>query len=360
MLPFERLRGRNRRGRASVITRVISSRWAALVAVTVGCLLGWWCYVRLTANPGTRALDFTYAWRAAGHLLAGRDPYASMPRAPYTAGGLFLYPLTTALVATPFASLKVVVAGSVFFALSSAAMAYAVARRAPHLSLAFFSPAFVLAYYNIQWSPLVFASALLPALGWLCVAKPNLGLEAFAYAPRWSTVSGAVAIGVLALALEPRWPLDWLAQLRQQEAPHDPPLLWPLGLVGLAGLLRWRTREGRLLAVATIAPAMSLPYDHLLLWLIARTWREAALLTVTSWCGYLAVLATAPHDLTKAPQLTQLLLALGLYLPAAGIVLARRNPPLEPTSPRPADRRDVAIPRIQTDVPSPSKHQTLR
>jgi hypothetical protein len=297
-----------------------------LIAAAVGALLGSWCFVRLSANPGTRALDFTYAWRAAGYLLAGQDPYARMPRAPYTEGGLFLYPLTTAIVAAPFAPLGVVPAGSLFFALSSALMAYAIARRAPHLAPAFVSPAFVLAYYNVQWSPLLFAAALLPALGCLAVAKPNLGLEAFAYAPRWAGVVGAAVIVLIAFVLQPRWPLAWLAQLRVQEAPHDPPLLWPLGVVGLVGALRWRTPEGRLLAAATIAPAMSLPYDHLLLWLVARNWREAAILTVTSWCGYLAVLATAPHDLTRAPQLTQLLLALGFYIPAAGLVLARPKP----------------------------------
>ncbi len=303
----------------------LPARRAAAIAFAVGALVGWWCFVRLSANPSTHALDFTYAWRAAGWLLRGESPYAQMPRALYTEGGLFLYPLTTAVVALPFAPIPVALAGSVFFGCSTALMAYAVARHAPHLTPCFFSPAFVIAYYNIQWSPLLFAAALLPGLGWLAVAKPNLGLEAFAYAPRRSAMLGGAVVLAVSFAFQVRWPLDWLAQLRIQEAPHDPPLVWPMGIVGLVGLLRWRTPEGRLLTAATVAPAMSLPYDHLLLWLVARNWRDATVLTVTSWLSYLAVLATAPHDLTRAPQLTQLLLALGLYVPAAGIVISRRD-----------------------------------
>jgi len=302
-----------------------SSKTAAALAVGAGALIGWWSYARLTAYPAMRALDFTYAWRAAGWLLRGESPYARMPLAPYAEGGLFLYPLTTAVVAAPFAVMPMAVAGTLFFALSTALMVYAVMTRAPHLWPAFLSPAFLLAYYNIQWSPLAFAAALLPALGWLAVAKPNVGLEAFAYAPRWRNLWIGGAIAVLTLALHPRWPFEWFDALRHQMAPHDPPVLWPLGCVGLIGLARWRTREGRMLAAATLAPAMTLPYDHLLLWLVARTWRDAMALTVTSWCAWLAVLATAPHDLTRTPEFTQLLLTLGLYIPAAGIVLARRT-----------------------------------
>ena len=212
---------------------------AVAIALGVGLILGWWTYARLHANLAPFAVDFTYPWRAAGHLLAGRDPYQNMPRAPYAQAGLFLYPLPAALIALPVAKSSAAVAGGVFFGVSSGLFAYALARDAYWKLAMMASPAFVLAYFNVQWAPLILASALLPALGWLGVAKPNLGLIAFAYRPRWSTVIGGAAFIAISLLVLPRWPLEWLHHLHMQESPHRPPLLWPLGFVGLAGLIRW-------------------------------------------------------------------------------------------------------------------------
>jgi len=300
--------------------------WAcATVAVVIGLVVGVWTWQRLVANPQIRALDFTYAWRAAGHLLAGRNPYENMPAAPYTEAGLFLYPLTTAIVALPFARLSVAVAGTAFGAISAMLFAFALSRRGFWRLIVLLSPAWLLAYYNLQWAPLVMASALLPFLGWIGAAKPNLGLVAFAYRPRWSTLLTGGALIAASLIWVPRWPADWLATLRIQEAPHDPPLLWPCGFVGLLGLLRWRTGEGRVLAAATISPAMSLPYDHLMLWLVAQSWRESLLLVATSWAAWIAALATAPHDLTRTPAFVQGLLVAGMYVPATLIVMRRPN-----------------------------------
>ena len=130
---------------------------------------------------------------------------------------------------------------------------------------------------------------------------------------------------VVSLVIIPRWPLEWLEHLGRQPSKHNPVIMWPMGFVGLLGLLRWRTPEGRLLTASTLVPTASLPYDHLMLWLVARTWKQAAALTVLSWIGYIAVLATAPHDLTGSARLLHVLLALGMYLPAAAIVLRHAN-----------------------------------
>jgi hypothetical protein len=123
----------------------------------------------------------------------------------------------------------------------------------------------------------------------------------------------------------PAWPGSWLATLRLQESAHDPPVLWPLGFVSLAALLRWRTREGRTLLAASIIPAATMPYDHLPLWLVARNWRESLVLVVTSWAAWLTTLATSPHDLTRAPGFVQTLLAVGMYWPATIMVLRHTN-----------------------------------
>jgi MYXO-CTERM domain-containing protein len=298
---------------------------SAVLAVVVGVAVWWLCTSRLADYPELRALDFTYAWRAAGHLLAGRNPYDHMPAAPYTQGGLFLYPLTTAMVPLPFATLSAAAAGALFIAISAGLLAAALSREGYWRLTAFLSPSWLLAYWNIQWAPLVMASALLPALGWVGMAKPNLGIIAFAYRPRWSTAITSVAFICASLIWMPGWPGSWLATLSMQESPHDPPFLWPLGFIGLAGLLRWRTREGRTLVAASLLPAASFPYDQLMLWLVVRNWRESIALVATSWAAWLVVLATSPHDLTRSPRFGQAMLALGFYWPAAITVLRRPN-----------------------------------
>jgi hypothetical protein len=295
------------------------------IALVVGAVLGWWTYSRLHANLAPFAVDFTYPWRAAGHLAAGRDPYQHMPPGPYAQSGPFLYPLPAAIVAFPVARFSAAVAGGLFFGVSSALFTYAMARDAYWRLTILASPAFVLSYLNIQWAPIVIAGALLPALGWIVAAKPNLGLIALAYRPRWSAVVLGAVFVVLSIVWIPRWPFEWLEHVKMQQAPHQPAALWPLGAVGLLGLLRWRTAGGRTLAAMTIVPVSSLPYDHVFLWLAARTWKESVILTVTGWIAYLVVLATAPHDLTRRPQFVQLVLAAGIYVPATIIVLRHPN-----------------------------------
>ena len=319
-----------------------SPRMAAVIALGVGLWLGWWTYDRLAANMAPFAVDFTYPWRAAGHLAAGRSPYQNMPPAPYAQGGPFLYPLPAAILTLPVAHFSAAVAGALFFGVSSALFAYGVVRSAYWKLLMMLSPAFVLSYYNVQWAPITLASALIPGLGWIGVAKPNLGLVAFAYRPRWSTVILGLAFIAISLLWLPRWPIEWLEQLRMQQSPHTSAVMWPVGFVGLAGLIKWRTPEGRVLAAMTIVPSSSVPYDTLFLWLAMRTWKESVILTVTSWVAYVTVLATAPHDLRTKPEFVQLILAVGIYLPATVIVMRHRN---EGNVPEWLERRTRALPR---------------
>jgi hypothetical protein len=62
-----------------------------------------------------------------------------------------------------------------------------------------------------------------------------------------------------------------------------------------------------------------------MLWLLVRDWRESLVLVASSWAAWLTVLATSPHDLTRAPGFVQALLALGLYWPVSVMVLRRSN-----------------------------------
>jgi hypothetical protein len=296
-----------------------------IVSILIAATAGFLSYRWFSANPGYFGGDFTYAWRAAGHLLEGRDPYLQMLPGAYGLGGPFLYPLPTAIVTLPFALLPVHVAASVFFSVTVAVLAFVLTRTNWWPLLMFLSAAFVTCVTTAQWSPLLVSAALWSGTAWAAVAKPNLALAAFAYNPHRSMILGALVLSALGLLLVPAWPAEWFDHIGMGRARHEPIAFTPIGAFVLLGLLRWRTSEGRLIVALGCVPTAAWPYDHLLLWLTAKTWKEAALLTVTSWFVYLTILATAPHDLTRDPSVVQSIIALGLYLPALAFVLRRPN-----------------------------------
>jgi hypothetical protein len=295
------------------------------VAIAIGAAISGLYLVYVAMHPGAGAGDFEFPLRAARLLLAGRDPYRDMVPGVPGAAGAFLYPLPTALVATPFAGFPPAYAGAAFLGVSSGLLAYGLTATGWWRLLALMSPAFLLAFSVANWPPVIMASALLPGLGWLAVAKPNIGLVSFAYRPRWSAVIGGAAAAVVCLVLVPRWPFEWLSHVGRQEIPHVPTLLWPLGIAGLAGLLRWRTPEGRALLAFTLVPVSAFPYDHLLLWLIPRTFREALLLTWTAWLTAPAILGFNAEQSRTTLLLIQGAISLGTVVPAAVLVLRHPN-----------------------------------
>jgi hypothetical protein len=239
--------------------------------------------------------------------------------------GAFLYPLPAAIAAVPFAGLAPEYAGAAFVAVSGALLAYALSAKGWWRLLALMSPAFLLSFSVANWPPLLVASALLPGLGWLIAAKPNLGLVVLAYRPRWSTILGAVAVLGLSLLWLPQWPAGWLSHVARQEISHPPVFAWPLGAIGFLGLLRWRTAEGRLLAAFALVPVSVFPYDHLLLWLIPRNFREALVLTWTAWLTAPAILGFNAEQSRTALLLIQGGITLGTVVPAAFLVLRHPN-----------------------------------
>jgi hypothetical protein len=206
-----------------------------------------------------------------------------------------------------------------------ALFAYAFSARGWMRLLALVSPPFLFSIQTANWPPLIASAALLPGLGWLVATKPNLGLVALAHAPRRATILGAIAFAVLAVVIAPTWPMGWIEHLRRQPVSHLPALAWPAGFVGLLGLLRWRTPEGRALAAMTVVPTASLPYDWVMILLCARTSRDTVALTAALWAGWLLLLMTAPNRLDIAWTRGHLLLSLAWLIPAAAIVLRHPN-----------------------------------
>ena len=263
------------------------------------------------------------------------------PVAAYGAGGPFLYPLPAAIAALPLAGLQVAAAASAFVGISAALLAYGLTASGWLRLTAMLSPPFLFSVQTANWPPLLVASALLPALGWLAAAKPNLGVVSLAYRPSRIALGGIVLLTVVSLLVNPGWPAEWLAHVRRQPISHLPALFWPFGAVGLLGLLRWRTAEGRALAALTVVPTATLPYDWLLLWLCARTGLETVVFTVVGWLAWTALLATGPNNLVEPWTRGHLILSLGWILPAAILVLRRRN---DGVVPKVVERASVWLP----------------
>ena len=198
-----------------------------------------------------------------------------------------LYPFTTMVLLWPLTWLPMKLIVPAFIGLASAALAYGLTHQQKAWRLLLFlSPPFWAAIESVQWSPLVTASLLLPALLPLAVlAKPQLAIVP-AINGRWSlrTVAATVAIVLISIIIWPAWPIEWLRKGNFHTFVGFSPLLVVPGFLLIAAAIAWRSRSARLLL------AMSLPmqryfYDQLPLFLIPQSWRQMVVLLATSWCA---------------------------------------------------------------------------
>ena len=283
-------------------------------------------YFSLVVAPQHLAKDFTWPWRAARVLLQHHDPYAVVrATGPYPFNVGLFYPLPAVITAVPFASLPPAIAGALFFGVSSALLAFGLSRtRADLMKLpVFLSAPFCMAAVLAQWAPLMTAAALIPALQFLTVCKPNIGLAAWTYRP---TIRGAVAAGIftmLTLAILPAWPFEWRDAL--QAAPrYKGPLFRGLsGLVLLLGIVAWRRREGRLFLAMSVLPQLSLFYDQLPLWLVPQNAWRAALMSALSWIAWYQWYPS--RALTSSVAVAAPWVFWLIYVPALAILLVPPN-----------------------------------
>jgi hypothetical protein len=184
-------------------------------------------------------------------------------------------------VLLPLAPLPLPVAGALFVGISSSLLAWLLTRTGYHQLPLFLSTPFLMAVSLGQWSPLLTAAALSPALGFLTATKPNLGLAALAYRPSWRALLGAAVFGIVSLIVLPRWPIDWLHNVASRPEKFIP-LVRTGGFVLLLAAIRWRTAEARLFLVLACVPQNLLFYDQLPLWLIPRTLRQSLVMSIGS------------------------------------------------------------------------------
>jgi len=277
--------------------------------------------------PLTHGADFAQFHFHARKWLSGGDAYSGgfpVMRATRVVPEPFFYPFPTLLAVAPFALLPLGVAVSAFVGVSSALLAYAVISRCPERLPLFLGPGFFVALVLGQWSPVVTATIIIPALGWLCVLKPNLGLAAAASSPTKVAILGGGALLIATLLIQPNWPVEWLRNLHSMP-PHPIPIQLPGGFLLLLALLRWRRPEARLVVAMACVPQLMYFADQLPLWLVAKTRREAMILSGVSAAAWVASLVVnIQADRQPAFSSVPYVLA-GVYIPALVMVLLRPN-----------------------------------
>ncbi len=292
-----------------------------LIASAVAALVTGLCLVRLQLAE-TQAADFTWVWRGARELLQGDNPYLDPSIGtghPYPADAPLYYPLPALFVAAPLAFLPAAVAGAIFFGISTGLLVFGLLRepgrvqgQRPWRWALFLALPFWNAFGWAQWSPLITAAVLLPALVPLALAKPSVGLAAFAARPTKRGLAACLVVLAISLIILPSWPWDWRAGL-SRHGNFVPLLALPFGpLLGLAALRARTDWRARLLLAMAIVPQNS--YDLVPLWLIPEGRNASTSLAVLSWLAYFGTLA--------APRLGLQWPVVCIYLPVLGIVLA--------------------------------------
>ena len=300
--------------RPGLVVRVL----VALVFALVAAVVSW--RAQYIAHAG--GSDHVILYKAAKILLSGGDPYqlGKLDRS-HAVFWRFFYPLPGIALGLPFVWLTPENAAIAFVACSALLLGFAATRDGFHRVPMLFSVPFLAVAQLAQSTALILALSLIPATRALSMLKPNLGLAVFAWKPAWRNVLIAAAIFLGSALLWPSWPRSWLVSAGSSPAHHAPALVG-IGGIALLSILRWRRPEGRLLFAMTIIPHGLYFYDELPLWLVADTRREAMLLSVTSWLGWLAWNATSVGP--SIPDSSPWSVA-SLYLPALVILLRRPN-----------------------------------
>ncbi len=298
------------------------------MAVAVGLAAG---ILVLVLWPRLRAgsnADIDAVILGARSLAMGRDPYADSwrhigPGWPWP----LQYPAPAILAILPLSLLPLEVGRALFVGLGLGLLTFALTRDAwwPLVLLA--SGPVVEAGVVGQWSPIVTAGSLLPALAWVLACKPNVGVSLWVGSPDWRTARrqalGVVAALIVSLVVFPAWPTSYLEAL--SHSPHESLILRPLGWLLLVALVGWRDPSARLLAGLALVPQSATFYDGLPALLTARRRGEAILLSVLSLVGYLVSMSRDRSMLSYPAIVAQgwPYLLVTLYLPAVALVLAR-------------------------------------
>jgi hypothetical protein len=300
-------------------------RVAFAVATAATAALFTWIF---WSTPRSIQSDLAPVWAGAGALVHGHDPYASVgPGRAFDTTFPLMYPMTAVLTMTPFAVASMHWADTIFVAIGFGLFAWAMTkdgRLSPALVALVSLPA-LMALQTAQWSLLLTAAALLPAAGFLLVAKPTIGMALFAAYPRWRTALGCALLLAVSFAISPGWVAEWRAGF--VTVPHivAPITRWGGPLLLLA-LTKWKRSDARLLLGLACVPHTTALYETIPLFLIAETWLQAWALWALAIVVYVGQWATGPYPSVSAHwSAGQQWIVAVMYLPCLAAVLTRRN-----------------------------------
>ena len=308
-------------------TRPPGWRARLVCALVIGIVVG--AYADLFwSHPRSEPSDFQQPWAAARLLAQGKNPYELIgPGRPFEHRWPLVYPATAAVASMPFAWASPRVADALFIGFGAAVLAWALTRHTlanPQLWV-FASFPMMVSAQTVQWSPLLTAAAVTPALGFLFAAKPSIGLAILTAYPSHAAIYGATAFSLLTILIWPFWVPAWLTNLPSLTHMIAPITCWGGPLILLA-LLKWRRPEARLLVALACMPQTPVLYEVVPLFLLVRNLREAALLIVlTGVMGRIVVatLSATPYNAWMAGN-AQWMVWL-VYLPCTALMLFRPN-----------------------------------
>jgi hypothetical protein len=279
------------------------------ISALIGLISGTVCTLVMT-RLRLGAADFNWTIWAAQDLLAHRNPYARPMQ---------LYPLTASIFGLPFVWMRPAVAAGIFYGISSALMAFGLTRNGYRRLYVFLAYPYWAGLLTAQWTPLIFAAALLPPLLPATLAKPQIGLPVFLTTLTRRGLLACALVVALSFLFLPSWPSLWFGNFHQY-ARFIPLLVLPGPLLALA-LLRYRSHDARLLLLMAAVPQRWF-YDMLILWLIPKSWREMSATVLISWAAGIWRWYHIPHSFTQVGRMAVIF----LYLPMLAIVLFRAQP----------------------------------
>src|SRR5437660_11424673 len=147
------------------LMRTTPVRLRILISTVIGVASAVFCWF-LLRRLHQGAADFTWAIRAAQHLLAGKNPYDTP---------LEQYPLTAALFGLPLVLLRPEVAAALFYGISSALLSAGPTPQGRTRSLLLHAYPYCAGMLAAQWAPLLRSSPFFAFLRAGIVLKPRRG-----------------------------------------------------------------------------------------------------------------------------------------------------------------------------------------
>jgi len=278
------------------------------ISAAIGLASGVFCWF-LMKHFHQDAADFRWGLHLAQRLLARQNPYDT---------ALEQYPLTAGIFALPFVRLQPEIAAGAFYGISSALLAFGLTRHSYRGLIIFLAYPYWAGLLTVQWSTIVTASAFFPWLLPVTMAKPQIGLPVFLTHASRRGVVACLMVGALSLVLMPRWPMLWIAQMKNYE--HFIPLLVFPGPLLLLALFRYRNRDAILLFLAACMPQRWF-FDSFILWLIPKSRREILWTVFFSWGAGVWRWYHVPQSFNEVGRWAVIF----LYLPMLAIVLWRKS-----------------------------------